>query len=169
MDRRHAYTVQREASQRLRLRSAVALTGIALCTLLAWKPAHAQFKLVPEPIHAAIAKLSDADNDRNYRRDGARHIYASYPSHIHKGKLPPLMYAVAITETEIDENGNVVNAVMVREPAAAKEVGPWVLEMIRRAGPFPKPSRLGHVKYMDIWLVDKTGKFQLDTLTEGQR
>jgi len=63
----------------------------------------------------------------------------------------------------------VVNAVMVREPAAAKEVTPWVLEMIRRASPFPKPTKMGHVKYLDIWLVDKSGKFQLDTLTEGQR
>jgi hypothetical protein len=169
MDRRHTYVLQREATQRLRWRTAAVLAGLAIGTLAVWKPAHAQFSLVPAPVQAAAAKLSDADNPRNYRKDGARHLYASYPGHIHKGKLPPLMYAVAITETEIDENGNVVNAVMVREPAAAKEVGPWVLEMIRRAGPFPKPARLGRVKYMDIWLVDKSGKFQLDTLTEGQR
>jgi hypothetical protein len=25
------------------------------------------------------------------------------------------------------------------------------------------------VKYTDIWLVHKSGRFQLDTLTEGQR
>jgi hypothetical protein len=24
------------------------------------------------------------------------------------------------------------------------------------------------VKYLDIWLVHKSGRFQLDTLTEGQ-
>lgn len=168
MDRRHAYTVRREATQRLRWRAGVALAGLALAALVAWRPAHAQFGSVPSPVQA-VAKLSEADNDRSYRKDGARHLYASYPSHIHKGKLPPLMYAVAITETEIDENGNVLKAVMVREPAAAKEVGPWVLEMIRRAGPFPKPAKLGRVRYMDIWLVDKSGKFQLDTLTEGQR
>jgi hypothetical protein len=29
--------------------------------------------------------------------------------------------------------------------------------------------RLGSTKYLDIWLVDKSGRFQLDTLTEGQR
>ncbi|MEW6705753.1 MAG: hypothetical protein AB1430_12975 [Pseudomonadota bacterium] len=169
MDRRHTYAVQREATQRLRWRSAVVLAGLALGALLAWKPAQAQFNLVPSPVQAAAAKLSEADNDRSYRKDGARHIYASYPGHIHKGKLPPLMYAIAITETEIDQDGNVVNAVMVREPAAAKEVGPWVLAMIRKAGPFPKPTKMGRVKYTDVWLVDKTGKFQLDTLTEGQR
>jgi hypothetical protein len=169
MDRRHTYTLQREATQRLRWRSTVLLAGLAVGALVAWKPAHAQFSLVPAPVQAAVAKLSNADNDKSYRMDGARHLYATYPSQVHKGKLPPLMYAIAITETEIDENGQVVEARMVREPAAAKEVSPWVLEMIRKASPFPKPSRMGHVRYTDIWLVDKSGKFQLDTLTEGQR
>jgi hypothetical protein len=169
MDRRHTYELQREASQRLRWRAASALVGIAVASLVVWKPARAQFSLVPAPVQVATAKLSSADSDKSYRKDAARHIYATYPSHIHKGKLPPLMYAIAITETEIDADGNVVNASMIREPAAAKEVSPWVLEMIRKAGPYPKPTKLGRVKYTEVWLVDKTGKFQLDTLTEGQR
>jgi hypothetical protein len=29
--------------------------------------------------------------------------------------------------------------------------------------------RLGGVTYRDIWLWDRSGNFQLDTLTEGQR
>ena len=37
------------------------------------------------------------------------------------------------------------------------------------ASPLPAPKRLGSTKYLDIWLVDKSGRFQLDTLTEGQR
>ena len=32
----------------------------------------------------------------------------------------------------------------------------------------PAPARLGGIRYLDIWLVDKSGRFQLDTLTEGQ-
>ena len=169
MDRQHIYAATREASLRLRWRSTAALGALAVCTFIAPRPAHAQFQEAPTPMQIAADALSEADNDRSYRRDGARHIYAVYPKHIHKGKLPPLMYAVAITETEIDENGQVLNAVMVREPAAAKEVSPWVLAMIRKAAPYPKPARMGRVKYTDIWLVDKSGKFQLDTLTEGQR
>lgn len=168
MDRRQHYEAAREASQRLRWRWITALSALGIATLLAWHPAQAQFSAAPSP-HTIQSPDSQADSDKAYRRDGARHLYTSYAPHIHKGKLPPLMYAVAITETEIDEAGRVVNAVMLREPAAAKEVGPWVLEMIRRASPFPRPSRMGHVKYLDIWLVDKSGKFQLDTLTEGQR
>ena len=169
MDRRHTLIATREATQRQRWRFTAGLLALGLVTLVAWRPASAQFAMAPSPVVAAVPGHSDADNDRGYRRDGARHIYAAYAGHIHKGKLPPLMYAVAITETEIDSDGNVVNAVIVREPAAAKEVSAWVLEMIRRASPFPRPAKMERVKYTDIWLVDKSGKFQLDTLTEGQR
>ena len=56
----------------------------------------------------------------------------------------------------------------MRRPPAAPEVGPWVVAMIRRAGPFPPPAKMGKATYTDIWLVHKSGNFQLDTLTEGQ-
>lgn len=101
-----------------------------------------------------------------YRQVGANHIYRVYSQRIKAGKLPPLLYAVAIVETEIDENGNVIDAVVTREPAAAKEVGPWIVSMIRAASPFPKPGQ--PTRYRDIWLVDRSYTFQLDTLTEGQ-
>jgi hypothetical protein len=106
--------------------------------------------------------------DTSYRSTGAQHLYDAYQQRIYKGQLPPLLYAIAITETEIDENGNVVSAVVVREPAAAKEVGPWVVSLIKAASPFPKPGRTGRTTYRDIWLVDQSYTFQLDTLTEGQ-
>jgi hypothetical protein len=103
----------------------------------------------------------------NYREVGANHLYSAYPQRIKAGKLPPLLYAVAIVETEIDEDGNVIDAVITREPAAAKEVGPWIVSLIRAASPFPRP---GHrTLYRDIWLVDRSLTFQLDTLTEGQQ
>ena len=38
----------------------------------------------------------------------------------------------------------------------------------RAAAPYPLPERLGRVTYTDTWLWDKSGRFQLDTLTEGQ-
>ena len=57
---------------------------------------------------------------------------------------------------------------VVREPAAAKEVSPWIEQMIRAASPFPVARKIGRVRYTEIWLVNKNGNFQLDTLTEGQ-
>ena len=52
----------------------------------------------------ASAATQDVDASKQYRTIGARRLYATYQRRIFKGKLPPLLYAIAITETEIDEN-----------------------------------------------------------------
>ncbi len=123
---------------------------------------------MPSPVPPGPAKPSEAATDIEYRIDAARHIYAAYPTRVYKGKLPPLLYGVAIVETEIDAEGKVTE-VKIRRPPAAAEVGPWIQQMIQRAAPYPVPAKMGTVRFTDIWLVDKGGNFQLDTLTEGQR
>ena len=146
----------------------IASLGVLLVAgLLASAPALAQFKSTPA-VAGAFKRPSSAETALEYRSDGARHLYAAYGTHIHKGKMPPLLYGIAIIETEIDGRGNVRNVRVVRQPAAA-EVGPWAVAMIKKASPFPAPQKMGAVKYTEIWLVDKSGRFQLDTLTEGQR
>ncbi len=128
--------------------------------------AQAQFAMVPSPLPAGTAP-SEADSEQAYRVDAAKHLYASYPMRVFKGRMPPLLYGVMIVDTEIDAQGQILD-VRVRRPPAAPEVGPWVVAMIRKAAPFPPPAKLGKVVYTDIWLVHKSGNFQLDTLTEGQ-
>ena len=114
------------------------------------------------------ARISEAGDAKAYRRDGAQHLYAAYADHIFHGKLPPLIHAVVVVETELDAQGNVLAVNFVRVPSHAPEVALAVRDMIRQASPLPAPARLGGVKYTEIWLVDKSGRFQLDTLTEGQ-
>ena len=132
---------------------------------------HAQFAQVPAPSTPPAPVTSEAEDASAYRIDAARHLYASFPTRVHKGKLPPMMYAVMITEIEVDAAGQVTNVKVVRPPAAAKEVTPWVLSLIRRAAPYPTPIKMagGVAVWREIWLVDKTGTFQVDALTEGQR
>ncbi len=159
--------------------------GLALASLagLAWlagcstppphAPAPAPVARAPAPSAAAPApttnkRVSNATNEKAYRQDAARAIYAAYPDSIYKGKLPPLLHAIAVVETELDANGNVRDVRMVRAPSHAPEVTARVRELIRKASPLPAPARMGTVKYTDTWLMDKSGKFQLDTLTEGQ-
>lgn len=152
------------------------LRGLAGCLLL-WLAGHggaalAQFATLPgSALHAPPAPSAAAD-DNSYRKDAARHVYASYPAKVHKGKLPAMMYAVMITDTEIDASGLVQAVKVVRPPAAASEVTPWVVGLIQRASPFPPPVGLAGpgkaAVYREIWLVDKTGRFQVDSLTEGQ-
>jgi protein TonB len=142
--------------------------GSALClaALMAAAPSHAQFAMVPSPL-AATMQSSDADTELTYKRDAAKHLYVTYPMRIFKGRMPPLLYGIAIVETDVEADGSVTD-VRLRRPPGAAEVGPWIVQMIRKAGPFPAPSRLGKATYVDIWLVHKGGNFQLDTLTEGQ-
>ena len=56
----------------------------------------------------------------------------------------------------------------VTTPAEAAEVVAEIEQTVRKAAPFPIPARLGKAVYTDVWLWHKSGKFQLDTLTEGQ-
>lgn len=142
-----------------------AASGLLAASLLA-SAAQAQFAMVPSPLPATL-EPSQAESDLDYRKDGAKHLYALYPMRIYKGRMPPLLYGVAIVETDVDAEGKVID-VRVRRPPAAPEIGPWVVAMIRKAGPFPVPAKMGKATYTDIWLVHKSGNFQLDTLTEGQ-
>ena len=106
---------------------------------------------------------------RAWRKQGAQHIYKIYAKQIYKGKIPPLVYAVVVVETDVDAQGNVTLVTYSRTPSHAPEVPPQIAQMIRAASPFPSPGKLGAHTYIDTWLWDQSGRFQLDTLTEGQR
>jgi len=106
---------------------------------------------------------------RAYRKTGARHIYKAYASRIYKGKIPPLVYAVVVVETDIGADGKVNNVTFSRVPSHAPEVPPMIAELIKATSPLPSPGKLGAHTYVDTWLWDKSGKFQLDSLTLGQR
>jgi hypothetical protein len=145
--------------------------GRVLCAagLCAAFGARAQFAAVPTPVCAAPV-ASVQDDERAYRVDAAHHLYACFPKRIYQGKLPPLLYGVMMVETDLDATGAVVGIGVVRKPAA-DEVAPWVLELIRRAAPFPAPARMpgGTVRFTETFFVDKSGQFQTFSLTEGQR
>jgi TonB family protein len=131
-----------------------------------------QFATVPAPLVTGAPRESTAVDAMAYRTEAARHLYAAYPARVFRGRLPPLLYGVMMVETELDAAGQVVNVQIIRPPAAP-EVAPWVVAMIRRAAPFPPPVKLagagGTVSVKEIWLVDRSGLFQVDALTEGQR
>jgi periplasmic protein TonB len=144
------------------------VAALALAGVFAAPAALAQFQSPPAAQKAKAHSASAAASAQAYKKDGAKHLYAAYAKQIHKGKMPPLLYGIAIIETTIGPQGEVQDVRVVRQPAAA-EVTPWAVDMIKAAAPFPAPAKMGSVTYSDIWLVAKNGRFQLDTLTEGQR
>ncbi len=107
---------------------------------------------------------------REYRQDAARHIYARNQHRIYQGKLPPMLYAIGVLEVELDRNGGVRRLHWLRAPTHAPEVVAEIERTVRAAAPFPNPTGMrGKLSYTDTWLWDKSGRFQLDTLSEGQR
>lgn len=117
---------------------------------------------------AGSARNSAAPTPRLYRQSGATHLYGLNADRIYKGRMPPLLYAVGVINVEINQVGIVTRLDWMRAPRHAPEVIAEIERTIKAASPFPAPVRMGKVVYTDTWLWHKSGKFQLDTLTEGQ-
>jgi hypothetical protein len=117
----------------------------------------------------AAPRASSAATAREYRRDAARHIYDTNRSRIYKGQMPPLLYAVGTLQVNIDAGGKVQSMRWLRAPKHAPEVIKEIERAVLQASPFPQATRLGAVTWTDTWLWDESGRFQLDTLTEGQQ
>ena len=116
----------------------------------------------------ASANVSNAVTPLAYRRDAANHLYAANAERIYKGMMQPQLYAIGVLDVDIDRSGQVTAISWRRAPSHAPEVMAEIVRTVRAAAPYPAPARMGKVTYTDIWLWDKSGKFQLDTLTEGQ-
>jgi protein TonB len=117
----------------------------------------------------SVPRASNAATPRDYRRDAARHIYEANRSRIYGGQLPPILYAVGTLQVNLDAGGKVVSMHWLRAPQHAPEVIAEIERAVLQAAPFPAATRLGAVTWTDTWLWDKSGRFQLDTLTEGQQ
>ena len=122
----------------------------------------------PAPVPEPLTKASEARNPQDYRRDAASHLYGQNGHRIYKGKMPPLLYAIGVLEVEVDNKGRVTSTHWMRAPSHAPEVMAEIERTVRLAEPYPAPARMGRVTYTDTWLWHSSGRFQLDTLTEGQ-
>lgn len=122
---------------------------------------------VPPTVNTSES-VSGARTARDYRRDAATHLYARNSARIYGGKLPPMLYAIGVLQVDINAHGAVTALRWMRAPSHAPEVVAEIERAVRQAAPFPAPVKMGKVTYTDTWLWDQSGRFQLDTLTEGQ-
>jgi periplasmic protein TonB len=126
---------------------------------------------LPPPTQAAAVRtpgLSQARTPRDYRQDAAKHLYALHRPHIYQGRLPPMLEAVGVLNVDIDPQGEVKRLHWTRAPRHVPHVMKEIERLAQAAAPYPVPQHLRQVTYTDVWLWHKSGKFQLDTLTEGQ-
>jgi periplasmic protein TonB len=131
-------------------------------------PAPAPAVQPPAQVEVSPAHKSAAQTPKAYRSDAATHLYGLNKERIYKGRMPPLLYAIGVLQVEVDSRGNVRDLSWMRAPKHAPEVIAEIERTVRAAAPFPAPVRMGKVVYTDTWLWHKSGRFQLDTLTEGQ-
>lgn len=121
------------------------------------------------PAAEPAPRTSAAATPRAYRKDAASHLYGLNAERIYKGRLPPLLYAIGVVQVEVDGRGGVRHINWMRAPRHAPEVIAEIERTVRAAAPFPVPAHMTRgVTYTDTWLWHKSGRFQLDTLTEGQ-
>lgn len=113
----------------------------------------------PAPNSAAV---------KSYRQSAAQHLYAKNRDRIYKGMLPPMLYAIGVLQIQLDSQGRIKNLHWMRKPSHAPEVVTEIERIVRAAAPFPATHQAGTMTYTETWLWDESGKFQLDTLSEGQ-
>jgi protein TonB len=132
------------------------------------KPAPIEPSIQTPEVPVAVGRKSNAPNARAYRKDAASHLYGLNKERIYKGRMPPLLYAIGVLQVEVDNRGHVRDLSWMRAPKHAPEVIAEIERTVRAAAPFPAPAHMSKVVYTDNWLWHKSGRFQLDTLTEGQ-
>lgn len=150
-----------------------ALAGVLLAALLLSGCASRVTLPPSEPVPGVTAPgstagTSSARTAREYRVDAASHLYQRNAQRIYPGKLPPLLYAIGVLDVQLDQAGNVIALDWRRVPRHAPEVVAEIERTVHQAAPYPRAVRLGRVVYTDTWLWDESGRFQLDTLSEGQ-
>jgi len=123
---------------------------------------------VPEKIVAPSGPTSLARSSKEYRKDAATHLYGMHTQRIYKGRMPPMLEAVGVLNVDIDQKGSVKAVNWMRAPKHVPHVMAEIERMVKSSAPYPVPKHLKQVTYTDVWLWHKSGKFQLDTLTEGQ-
>ena len=129
--------------------------------------------IAPSPVAQAksappAGPTSSADTPLDYRVDAAYHLYDQNRTRIFHGVMPHYLYAIGVLEIQVDTRGNVAALNWLRAPAHAPEVVAEIEHTVRKAAPFPAPVRLGQASYIETWLWDESGLFQLHTLSEGQ-
>ncbi len=153
---------------------ACALLLTALVAGCATAPAPSASVAPPAPVIALpqalppMGPVSSADTVIDYRLDAAYHLYDKNNNRIFKGVMPHFLYAIGVLELQVDSRGNLLALNWMRAPEHAPEVMAEIERTVRQAAPFPAPVRLGSASYIETWLWDASGNFQLHTLSEGQ-
>jgi hypothetical protein len=120
----------------------------------------------------AVAKPAFAGVPDEVRQDFARAVYSGSPELIHNRNPQPLLRAVIVLNVKLDETDH-WQAEVVRTNDEQPEMLARALQTVQRA---PAINLADHHRnelrrngFMEAWLFDNDGSFQVKTLAKAQR
>jgi periplasmic protein TonB len=106
------------------------------------------------------------------RKDFAQAVYTGSPDLVHNGNPQPLLRAVIVLNVKLDDGGHWQHEV-VRTNSEQPEMLARAIETVHRAPPIAVNDDVrGELRrngFMEAWLFDNDGRFQVKTLAKAQR
>lgn len=115
-------------------------------------------------LSAGFLFLNDSFAAGSTRERAAAHVYSRHSDRVYRGVLPALLYSVGVVRVTIGPAGSVSEIEWLRLPSHT-EVITDIESLILSSAPYPDPNEI----YIETWLWDVSNKFQLKSITEGQR
>lgn len=120
----------------------------------------------------AMTKPAIAGVPDDIRKDFAHAVYNGSPELVHNRNPQPLLRAVIVLNVKLDE-GDHWRAEVVRTNDEQPEMLVRAMETVRRAPPIQlteeAKSELRRNGFIEAWLFDNDGSFQVKTLAKAQR
>lgn len=120
----------------------------------------------------AMTKPAIAGVPDDIRKDFAHAVYNGSPELVHNRNPQPLLRAVIVLNVKLDE-GDRWRAEVVRTNDEQPEMLVRAMETVRRAPPIQlteeAKSELRRNGFIEAWLFDNDGSFQVKTLAKAQR
>lgn len=120
----------------------------------------------------AAAKPAFAGPLDEFRKDFAKAVYAGSPDLVHDRNPQPLLRAVIVLNVKMADDGHFV-ADVLRTNDEQPEMLARALETVQRAQvdavPEPVRQELSRNGFVEAWLFDSDGTFQVKTLAKPQR
>lgn len=120
----------------------------------------------------AMTKPAIAGVPEDIRKDFAHAVYNGSPELVHNRNPQPLLRAVIVLNVKLDE-GDRWRAEVVRTNDEQPEMLVRAMETVRRAPPIQltdeAKSELRRNGFIEAWLFDNDGSFQVKTLAKAQR
>lgn len=120
----------------------------------------------------AVANPAVAGVPDELRRDFAQAVYSGSPDLVHNRQPQPLLRAVVVLNVKLDD-ADQWQAEVVRTNDTQPAMLARALETVRRARgiqvPHEHKDELKRNGFMEAWLFDNDGTFQVKTLAKAQR